>query len=491
MKKGEKSIYSCSDMGNLKKNFLYNITYQLLLIILPLITAPYVSRVLGVDGVGTYSYIYSIAYYFCLFGMLGVSNHGNRSIALVREDRAKRSSTFWAIYTMQFITTMIALLLYLVFITVFFDGNKRVAYIDTLFLLSYVLDINWLFFGLEEFRLTVTRNMAFKILTVVCTFLFVKCADDLWKYTLILALGTLLSQAYLWGYLLQKVDFVRPSKKDLLSQIKPVLVLFIPVIAYSIYKVMDKIMLGSMTSVQQVGLYENAEKIVGIPVGVITAFGTVMMPRISALVSQNNTSQIENYNRMSFRYFSLLAFGMVFGLIGTSGILPEVYFGSQFVDCGPLIAGLSFTLIFMTWANIIRTQYLIPNKKDRPYVVSTICGAMINLVVNYLLIPRFQAKGALIGTLLAEFTVFFVQAIYVRNEFPVFKYLRPAIGFLVCGICMSGAVYQIGNLFGRSIKTLFFQVMAGIVIYISMSVICLLFMKDEVLLSTIRKLKRD
>lgn len=491
MKKGEKSIYSCSEMGNLKKNFLYNITYQLLLIILPLITAPYVSRVLGVDGVGTYSYIYSIAYYFCLFGMLGVSNHGNRSIALVREDRVKRSSTFWAIYTMQFITTMIALLLYLVFITVFFDGNKRVAYIDTLFLLSYVLDINWLFFGLEEFRLTVTRNMAFKILTVVCTFLFVKCADDLWKYTLILALGTLLSQAYLWGYLLKKVDFVRPSKKDLLSQIKPVLVLFIPVIAYSIYKVMDKIMLGSMTSVQQVGLYENAEKIVGIPVGVITAFGTVMMPRISALVSQNNTSQIENYNRMSFRYFSLLAFGMVFGLIGTSGILPEVYFGSQFVDCGPLIAGLSFTLIFMTWANIIRTQYLIPNKKDRPYVVSTICGAMINLVVNYLLIPRFQAKGALIGTLLAEFTVFFVQAIYVRNEFPVYKYLRPAIGFLVCGICMSGAVYQIGILFGRSIKTLFFQVVAGIVIYISMSVICLLFMKDEVLLSTIRKLKRD
>ncbi len=478
-------------MGNLKKNFLYNTAYQLLLIILPLITAPYVSRVLGVDGVGTYSYIYSIAYYFCLFGMLGVSNHGNRSIALARDDRKKRSYTFWAIYTIQFITTMIALLFYLFFITVLFDGNKRVAYIDTLFLLSYVLDINWLFFGLEEFRLTVTRNMVFKMLTVACTFIFVKNIDDLWKYTLILSSGTLLSQAYLWGFLRQKVDCVKPSKNEVLSQIKPILILFIPVISYSIYKVMDKIMLGSMTSVQQVGLYENAEKIVGIPVGVITAFGTVMMPRISALISQNDTTQIENYNKMSFRYFSLLAFGMVFGLIGISDVLPEVYFGNQFADCGSLIAGLSFTLIFMTWANIIRTQYLIPNKKDKPYVVSTICGAIINLIVNCLFIPEFQAKGALIGTLLAEFTVFFVQALYVRNDFPVFRYLKPTLGFLVAGICMSCVIYYIGNLWSTSIKTLMVQVIVGSVIYLGLSVIYLAFMKDEALMVAKKRIKKD
>ena len=282
-------------MSKLQKNFIYNIIYQMLLIALPLVTAPYVSRVLGVSGVGTYSYIYSIAYYFCLFGMLGISNHGNRSIALKKNDSDSLSKTFSSIYIIQFITTGIALIIYFIYIKYFFWGNKVIAYIDTLYLVSYMLDINWFFWGLEEFKLTVTRNMIFKILTAVFTFVLVKSPQDLWKYTLILSMGTLLSQMYLWGYLRRYIKRVKVDFKDVAKHIKPILVLFIPVISYSIYKVMDKIMLGSITDVIQVGLYENAEKIVGIPTGIITAFGTVMMPRISTLTSQDKSYEIENY----------------------------------------------------------------------------------------------------------------------------------------------------------------------------------------------------
>ena len=478
-------------MSKLSTNFVYNIIYQLLVIILPLITAPYVSRVLGVEGVGTYSYIYSIAYYFCLFGMLGISNHGNRSVAMVRDDKEKLSCTFWSIYKIQFTTTMLSSVCYLIFVICFFQGDKTVAFLDTFYLISYVLDINWFYFGLEQFKLTVTRNMFFKILSVLCTFIFVKTENDLWKYTLILAFGTMLSQAYLWMHLHKFINYHNNNWREIVKQIKPIFVLFIPVIAYSIYKVMDKIMLGSMSSVQQVGLYENADKIIGIPVGIITAFGTVMMPRISALSSINNVKQIEKYNSKSFLYFSILSIGMTFGLVGISKILPEVYFGEEFIGCGQLIAGLSVTLIFMTWANIIRTQYLIPKKIDKPYVVSTIYGAVVNLIFNSLLIPKFQAKGALVGTVLAEFFVFIVQAFYVNKDFKVFKYIKPTIPFFLFGFLMSVIVFVIGEYGGASISILLIQILTGICIYVILSFIYLAKSNDELLHQVIIRIKNN
>ena len=166
--------------GNeLKKNLAYNVAYQVLAIVLPLVTAPYVSRVLGAEGLGTYSYTYSIAYYFGLVGMLGVTNHGSRSIALVKGDKEKVSQAFSNIYAVQLASTFLALVVYLLFILTLFNGVKLIAVIDALFVLSYLLDINWLFFGIEQFKITVTRNTIIKVVTAVCIFLFVKTRTDL------------------------------------------------------------------------------------------------------------------------------------------------------------------------------------------------------------------------------------------------------------------------------------------------------------------------
>ena len=476
-------------MTSLKKNIVYNLLYQVLVIILPLITAPYISRVLGAEGIGTYSYVYSIAYYFGLCGMLGVSNHGNRSVALVRDDKDKLSATFWNIYSVQLTTTVLALLFFLSYIVFVSSFDKTIATISVLFVISYVLDINWLFFGLEKFKITVTRNTIIKLCTVVCIFLFVKKSDDLWLYMLIMSLGMVCSQVYLWLNVRKYIHFVKPTFSEIKKHIKPMLILFIPVIAYSIYKVMDKIMLGSLSSVTQLGLYENAEKIINIPVGIINAFGTVMMPRISALVANKDDGKISNYMQQAFKYFSLIAIGMTFGLIGVSQILSPVYFGEQFIGSSPLIAGLSISLIFMVWANIIRTQYLIPNKQDKPYVISTIIGAVINLGFNLALIPHIGAKGALIGTVLAEFSVFFVQAISVRKPLNLKKYLKPSIGFLIAGSIMAAVVIIIGKFMGESILTLVVQVFVGAFLYIVITVLILLITKDEDIKKIISKLR--
>lgn len=466
-------------MSSLKKNLAYNVAYQILVIILPLITAPYVSRVLGADGLGTYSYIFSIVTYFGLFGMLGIANHGNRSVALVRDNRQKVSEAFSNTYIIQLCTTVIALLLYFLFIYCWFSGDKTIAYIESIIVLSYVLDITWFFFGLEQFAVTVTRNAIIKIATVVAIFIFVRSREDLWIYALIMSCGMLFSQIYLWLRIRKYADFCKPSWSQVKSNIKPVLMLFIPAIAYSIYKLLDKVMLGAMSSMSQVGLFDNAEKIINIPSSLITAFGTVMMPRITVLLGTGDEHRISYLNKISVRYFTLLVVGAAFGLAGICNVLAPVYFGSEFVGSAPIIAGLGFSLIFVTWANVIRTQYLIPNKLDKPYVISSVIGALANLAVNIILIPKFAGIGAMIGTIIAEFTVFFVQLILVRRSFPMSQYLQPVLFLFPIGMIMFAVVYWIGAYIGNTIITLIIQILVGGFLYLSGSMVYLKVIHDE------------
>ena len=466
-------------MSSLKKNLAYNVAYQILVIILPLITAPYVSRVLGADGLGTYSYIFSIVTYFGLFGMLGIANHGNRSVALVRDNRQKVSEAFSNTYIIQLCTTVIALLLYFLFIYCWFSGDKTIAYIESIIVLSYVLDITWFFFGLEQFAVTVTRNAIIKIATVVAIFIFVRSREDLWIYALIMSCGMLFSQIYLWLRIRKYADFCKPSWSQVKSNIKPVLMLFIPAIAYSIYKLLDKVMLGAMSSMSQVGLFDNAEKIINIPSSLITAFGTVMMPRITVLLGTGDEHRISYLNKISVRYFTLLVVGAAFGLAGICNVLAPVYFGSEFVGSAPIIAGLGFSLIFVTWANVIRTQYLIPNKLDKPYVISSVIGALANLAVNIILIPKFAGIGAMIGTIISEFTVFFVQLILVRRSFPMSQYLQPVLFLFPIGMIMFAVVYWIGAYMGNTIITLIIQILVGGFLYLSGSMVYLKVIHDE------------
>lgn len=466
-------------MSSLKKNLAYNVAYQILVIILPLITAPYVSRVLGADGLGTYSYIFSIVTYFGLFGMLGIANHGNRSVALVRDNRQKVSEAFSNTYIIQLCTTVIALLLYFLFIYCWFSGDKTIAYIESIIVLSYVLDITWFFFGLEQFAVTVTRNAIIKIATVVAIFIIVRSREDLWIYALIMSCGMLFSQIYLWLRIRKYADFCKPSWSQVKSNIKPVLMLFIPAIAYSIYKLLDKVMLGAMSSMSQVGLFDNAEKIINIPSSLITAFGTVMMPRITVLLGTGDEHRISYLNKISVRYFTLLVVGAAFGLAGICNVLAPVYFGSEFVGSAPIIAGLGFSLIFVTWANVIRTQYLIPNKLDKPYVISSVIGALANLAVNIILIPKFAGIGAMIGTIIAEFTVFFVQLILVRRSFPMSQYLQPVLFLFPIGMIMFAVVYWIGAYMGNTIITLIIQILVGGFLYLSGSMVYLKVIHDE------------
>lgn len=451
--------------NSVKKNFVYNLIYQVLILIIPLITAPYLARVIGAEGVGTYSYTYSIVYYFMLLCLLGVNNYGNRSIAKVRDDKEKLSKTFWGIYLFQLLMGIIMLILYIAYIMLFDNEYKTIAIIQTLFIISAMLDISWFYFGLEEFKMTISRSTFVKIVNVILIFIFVRGANDLWKYTLIMSGMTVLGQIVLWGFLKDKVNFVRIKKQDVLKHIRPNFVLFIPVIAVSLYKIMDKIMLGSLTTVTEVGYYENAEKIINIPLALITTLGTVMLPRVSNMVSKGKNEQLNEYIKKSISFVMFLSLAMCMGLIGIGYNFAPIYFGEKFQKTGILIMLLATTLPFVSFANVIRTQYLIPNEKDKEFIVSVSLGAIVNLLMNMIFINKFASIGACFGTIAAEIIVMFYQIWTVKKDLDIRKYIKDTIPFFIKSLIMLAIVYPLNMININSYIRLVIQVLIGCLVY--------------------------
>ena len=462
-------------MTSIKKNFLYNAFYQVLTLILPLITTPYISRVMGAERVGVYSYAYSIAYYFGMFILLGLNNYGNRTIANVRDNQQKLSKTFWNIYVMQLFFGIIVIIIYL-FYSLNFSQDQLMALLQVFYLVSVALDISWFFFGIEQFKLTVTRNTIIKILTVIAMLLFVKSVDDLYIYALIMVIGPLASQIFLWLFVKDYIILKKISIVEIKQHMKPNLILFIPVIAISLYTIMGKIILGYMSNMTEVGYYESASKLTVIPTMAVTALGTVMLPRISNLVANEKYEETRRYLEKSLIVSVFLSVSMAFGISSVSKEFVPIFYGVGFDKCKILIPILVLSSIFVSWANVIRTQYLIPYKKDNIYIKSVFLGAILNIVANIILIPYLQSIGTAIATLLAEIIVCMYQTVKVRKELRINKYLMKSLPFLLFGIIMYKVVITIPFIV-NAIATISVKVLLGAIVYIGLSAIYYLLLK--------------
>ena len=479
-----------SDKTSIKKNFFYQMIYEVLILILPFVTSPYISRVIGANGLGIFSYSYTIAFYFVLFSMLGIKNYGNRSIAMVRDDQDELNNTFSEIAFIHILVSLVCTSCYIFYI-IFKKEDQLYALIQFFYVLSGLFDISWFYFGIEKFKLTVTRNTIIKVMTVISVFLFVRTKDDLWIYCLIISVGNLISQIALWFPLHKYVKFIKPDWRKAVRHLKPLSILFIPAVAVSLYKYMDKIMIGTLSSKIQLGFYENADKVVGIPLTIIVSFGTVMLPKMSNLAKRKDSSdQANKLLASSMKYVMCLAFALSFGLAGIGKVFAPVFWGEDFDASGLIIMGLSVTIPFIAFADVIRTQFLIPKEKDKEYLVSVICGAVLNIAINFFLIPILGALGAMIGTIIAEITVCFIQGFVVRKELPLRSYFKNITFFLFLGIVMFFSVYVFGVLLGDTVITLIVQIISGIIVYGLFSIVYFYKTNDEMIIGFITKLKK-
>lgn len=474
---------------NTKVNFIYNLLYQILAMILPLITAPYVSRVLGADGVGKYSYTSSVALYFIYFGMLGVANYGNRSVAKVRENYEERCKVFSSIYYMQLITAGLSTAIYIVYIICSRSELKPLFVIQTVYVLYGIFDISWLFFGVEEFKMTAIRQMVIRIVSLILIFTFVKESDDLWIYTFIMCASNLMNALILWFFLPQKVRFCKVPLRVVFSHIGTSVILFIPLLAMSVFGMMDKIMIGKMVSYEAAGYYENADKIVLMSSSVFASFNAVLMPKISNLLCKNEKKRAMHYFNISIEMVMCLAIAMCFGMIAVSDDFIPIFFGPEYAPSINLMKGLAIGIPFIGWAQIYSVLYLIPASKDTIYLKSTVLGAVINFILNIVCICIMGTIGAVVATVVSQMFIAVFQTYQVRKEINVFCFMKKIIGYIVIGIEMLLAIKIITMNRESTIGILLMEIIVGGVIYCIGSIIIMLKTKSEILILVIHNLK--
>ena len=398
--------------------------------------------------------------------MLGLNDYGVRAIARVRDDRDKLDETFSAIWQMQLLVAGLVLIAWFGYVFLAAGKERNISLHLTLMSVSCLVSFDWCLMGLDIFRPIALRNTFVKCAAAVCVFLFVKKPDDLWIYAFVWSLSTLLGNLSCVTSLRGKVRYRRVPLQKSLKHLKPCAVLFISVMAVNIYRTMDKVMVSHLAGIVQNGLYENAEKIIYCLSGFISAIGTVMMPKISHMQEKGETEAIRVHIDQSMEMILCMVSAMAFGVAAAADRFAPLFYGKEFTESGTLMAPLAFTLIMIGFANVIRTQWVLPQGRDEIFVKSVCAGAVVNLIVNALLIPRMQAMGAVIGTLLAELTVPLTQWVILRKELPYGRFLKYTGVYGAIGFVMLLAVKTIGRIASlEGWSGLFLQVLTGILVY--------------------------
>lgn len=468
------------------KNYIYNLLYQMLVLILPLITTPYISRVLGAENIGIYSYTISISAFFILFGSLGVALYGQREIAYLQEDKKNRSKVFFEIIIFRCVIMFISLMIF--YITCVIGNNEYNLYYKILILeiIANMLDVSWLFQGLEEFKKTVGRNTLVKLISIISIFTLVKTKNDLSIYFIIYVFSILIGNLSLWLYIPKYIQKVKIKELDIWRHLKPTISLFIPQIAIQVYTLLDKTMIGLIIADKsEVGYYEQANKIIKMLLTIITSLGTVMMPRIASTFVKGNKKKIDNYMEKSFNMVFMLAFPLIFGIIAVSDEFVPIFFGNGYEKVIVLMKILCPIILLIGLSNVTGTQYLLPTKRQKEYSISVVCGSIINLVMNSILIFKLGALGASIGTVLAEIAVTCVQIFYTKREFKWRKIIKISKNYIISSVVMFAICLIIGNIIVNNILSLLIQGLIGTLIY----GIMLFLLKDKFVFEILNKMK--
>ena len=461
------------------KNYFYSLSYQILLLIVPLITMPYLARTLGIDKQGTFSILYAIISCFVMFGCVGLNLYGQREIAYYKNDREKCNRIFWEIELIRIFTLLISLLVYFAFIWFNINVKSIVNVYEPLYFVlfaieipSAMLDISWYYQGIENFRLQTVRNFIVKLVGLALILIFIKKPADLWLYIVIYTGMNLFGNLSLWVNKLRCDGFSAPDKKRFKVHLKRSVIMFLPQIATTVYAQLDRVMIGGLINDGnlQAGVYDNAEKIVKIALTVVTSIAPVMLSRVANTFMKNDHEKARGYIYSSFRLYMCLSTPIMFGIAAIANTFVDRFFtdtpNAELIT--PVIIVLCPIILFIGGSSVFGTQYLLPTNRMKPYTFSVFTGMAVNVILNLVFIPVYGAKGAAIATVIAEFSVLAVQMIALRREFSPVMYLQCWRNFL-SGAVMFVCVAAIGRLINSStIASLFVQTASGVVIYFSL-----------------------
>lgn len=464
-------------MGKLAKNYLYNVAYQILVLLAPIVTAPYLSRVLGADNLGIYSYVNSSGNIITTISLLGIYAYGNRQTAYVRENKNSLTSTFWELEITRLILGSIGTVVYIVYSIV----NTEFSFYFLIYypyILAQFIDCSWIYVGLEDMKPTVLKNAVTKLVNIAGIFLFVKNRNDVWIYIMMLAVTTLVANISIYTQLSKYIGRPKADLKMIPQHIKGSIGLFLPQIASLFYLQVDKVMLAWITgTTNQVSFYDQAEKIVTIPLSLITVISTVMMPRIANEYKKHNKEIINRLLSKAGRFALCIAMPMMFGIFSIANKFIPWYLGTEFQPTATAIMVLSPIIVLNSLAGISGNQYFTATNQISILMWAYVSAAIMNVIANALLIPELGYIGSAIATVLSSLSSVIIQYYFMLKQVKLNQLWKYTIKYFIGGLFMGVVVLLISSRMPAAILTTIVQIASGFCIYL----IYLVVTKDEMI----------
>lgn len=473
---------------SIKKNYMYDLSFKVLSLLIPLVTIPYLARTLGNEGIGIYSYTLSINQWFLLIASCGVQLYGQREIAYVRNDRDKLSKKFKEIFYSKVITTIISFLGYLVFVVVLSSDFKIFFILQGFLLLDNLIDIEWFYRGLEEFKKIFFRNIFLKIINVVLIFTLIKNSSDLWKYILIAVFTNILGKTLLWNGLSKYIENIPISKNGIKIAMKGSLKILLPQIAIQVYVVLDKTMLGYMKGVVELSYYDMAQKIVKILLMIGTSLGTVVAPRVSNLFFENKIVEVKKLLLKSFKMITFMTFPILFGTMSIIQDVLPLFLGNQFLKSIILIKILLLLLVFIGWNNVLGIQGMIPLKREKEFTCIVAIGAISNFVLNLILIPKYGGVGAAISSIFAEGLIMAIEFYILRKIVDFIDVFKTIYKYLFASIGIFSMIFLVNKVL--IVENTLLKIILNILIGITTYIVLLLVLRDDILRGVLNKIRR-
>lgn len=444
-------------------NAIYQVSFQLLKIGLPLVTIPIVSHALGAQGLGRYNFINSIATYFILLMSIGTSEYSIRSIALVRESRLKRSKVFWEIECLNILIGFIVLLFYLLLIT---QVNDKLYYLIVgITVLSSVIDVNWFFSGMEEFKWITSISMIIKLIAFIAIVLLIHKPGDLKIYFIIQSVAIFLPNLLVWSKIFQYIQFTKFDLRTSWQHWTFSIQYFLGNVAINLYTNLNKTLLGIFVTQAAVGIYTSATQLMSIFIIMADAIDTVLLPRMTHLYSQKNSDKSLQIMEEIINIQLFLSVAAMFGLISICGNFIPWFYGNDFLILEKIIPTIAPVVVLIPLGTSLACQYLLPQNRVREFNKSVIIPAVISVSLNFVLIPNIGIMGAVLASIIAEIVVVFLRLSLIYRE-TNFRLDLIKIGkYILSGLVMYIVIQTTTSNLESIAETTILQVLVGIVSY--------------------------
>ena len=403
---------------SLKVNWFYNTLLNVLKILFPLITVPYISRVLAPEGVGLFNFANTYVSWFAMLAALGIPTYGIREVARVRDDVPALQNLVNQLFSITVYTTAGISLVYLGSILLIPKLSADLAIFLIIGFVLYLTPIStdWYWSGMEDFRYITLRSLIIKTVCTACLFIFVKTRSDLLIYVIIMVLNGVANNV--WNFARMHRSGIRPRlvRDGLRQHMRPVMILFASSVAISVYTLLDTVMLGFMKAYDEVAYYTNAANISKMIVSVVTSLAAVTMPRVASCLEGGDREAVGRIAGKSLSFTVFLVFPAAVGLCCLARQFVPLFYGPMFMGTILPLQILSFLIVSIGLSNLVGMQMLVGMGHDRRYLQAIIAGAVLNFVGNCLIIPRLGATGAAISSISAETLILTLMLWYVRRN---------------------------------------------------------------------------